>query len=74
MRGKVAFHLYPLALWPKLREKIPASLALVGKYRFDFEAIDNRKFAALEKLVAIAYERWEDESSAGTVRPVRSRR
>lgn len=76
MRGKVAFHLYPLALFPKLREEIPASLAdrFNGKYRFDFDALDTRGLESLEKLVAIAFARWDEESASGTVRPRRSRR
>lgn len=76
MRGKVAFHLYPLALWTKLRDRIPPSLErrAHGKYRFDFDAIDARTLASLSKLTATAYARWDEETARGTKTPIRSRR
>ena len=76
MRGKVAFHLYPLALWSKLRDRIPKSLErrAHGKYRFDFDAIDARALSSLRTLTATAYSRWKEETANGTKTPIGSRR
>ena len=59
-KSYVSFHLFPLYLFPDLRDGMPELLRqrMQGKTCFNFKRVDEPAMVALERLTAIGLERY----------------